>query len=230
MARKLSRGQKLLSQEQAEHYARYRALTNEIEAVHAQMIERTARYWLAIWEIHHDKLWRVAYPIQEAWVRSLCAESFGPTRALLFKIMTRFDVLAAHGLDRSEIAFAIGSGKTAIVHDFDKLFLRQGRGKWIIRPDVQARLNEEGSSVRDKVLEIAALGAGEARTAVSDLANERRVFCAELLWQEGRALAKLVETGGEEQNTVYDVVVLAHQPLSAVAIDYITKGLDRSTL
>lgn len=230
MPRKPSKGQELLSQEQADHYDRYRVLTSEIEALHAQSIVQRAGYWLAIWEIHNEKLWRTAFPSQEEWVKSLCNETYGPARALLFKIMARFDGLAQHGLDRSEIAFVIGTGKTAIIHDLDKLFLKRGRGKWELRPEVAAKLEEEGSTVRDKVLEIAALGAGQARQGVSDLSGERRIFCAEQAWHGGVGLFKLVETGGEEQNYVYDVAVLGYQPLSTIAVDYITKGLDRSTL
>lgn len=195
----------VLTRRELTRLERFQACDDRITAAYAKTIMDTAEYWWAMWEIWRDDLWDEKFDTREQWIGSLCSEPRGPSRTQLSQVMSVMERLLVNGLTESETRFAIGTHKTAIIHDIDRLFVRQGKNRWEISPQVRQTMEERGLTFAEVVMNLSALGAGEARAAVADLEGKRRVYPFDADWIEGVFRVTLVETGGNLPDLRWDI-------------------------
>ena len=208
---------KVLTPEASKRLRRYNELDSRMKADNAVIMAKTASYWAAAYEIYADRLWEATgnYREQDEWVEEMSKQKHGPSAAHFYSVMRFVDGSLQNGLNLDEVLFAIGTGTTAIHYDVpSQFFKRVGRRRYELSPEIQEVLQREGSSLRDKVMEISTQSASDGRLTVSDTKGNRRVFCTDRAWRGKTLLVSVVETGGTEATVSHDlrVTVPARSP------------------
>jgi len=165
----------------------------------------TRLYWGAVYEIYRDRLWDAEYESQADWIGSFSVEPFGPSRSMLMQVMQTFDALTQNGLTLPQARDAVGSGKTAILHDLSRLFNRVGRRTFSLKASVRRQM--KGRSLAQVVDDLSQMGDGAARAEVGSFLGQHQVFCIDRVWSGRSLLIRLAEKNANGRNYYYDVVI-----------------------
>jgi hypothetical protein len=145
------------------------------EAAHGAASTHLGNYWWALYQIWGKEEWRAKYESLDEFVGTLATEGWGPSRSAFFARMKHISRWRSLGFKPSEVRGLLGNPRVAIEGDLDNLFERGAKEPTLL-PEVVARLEEQGETLKDVIKRAATLGPGEARKAVREYAPQAQIY------------------------------------------------------
>lgn len=204
----------VVSATEVRKYERYKELEIVVQSEYAKAVGATGRYWMALHEMWRNRLWeaRRNFKSQDEWIGSMKGSMYGPSRTQFLQVMKVVELMLGQGMSRPEAEFAIGTNRAAIVYDINKWFDRSGKKTYTLKPDVAARLENDGTTFGESVMQLASLSAPEARDMVSITSGQKQTYIHAAAWIDDVYAAQVVVRENDGRIRTIDIQVTLSKP------------------
>lgn len=161
---------KVIPQDVVNQYNSYMA---DAESAYGAVGSGLGRYWWALYKIYSEKLWVAGFESLDDWLGDLSRQSWGPSRASFFSRMKAIKTWFDLGLSEEEVRTLLGNPKVAIEYDVRRWFAPGGSE---ILPEVRARIEAEGKTPAQVIIEAGELGPSEARKRIRAFLDRDEIY------------------------------------------------------
>lgn len=155
-----------------------------VKSAHQGRMENERDYWVELYTIKRDELWRAKFELFKDWLGEFSTEPFGESISTYYAVMGTIDRMLQNGVTWKTVQLYLGNRKVALEGDLQKWF--EDNGKGALKPEVQKQLEDGGENLNQFVRRVASLPSGEARKETNRFTEKDKIYATDdqALWDE----------------------------------------------
>lgn len=213
----------LVSSETIRLYEKY---SMEAEAAYKLLEAGLSRYWWSLYEIYSKRLWEAYFETLDDWIGDMARQAWGPSRSAFFSRMGAIQTWFRLGLGEEEVKVLLGSPKVAIEHDIRKWLYKEDNEVRVL-PEVAERIEAEGKTPAQVIMEANDLGPAEARKRIMSFLVKDEIYPLDdfSLSQDRLEMRLMYETHKAGVVGDYKIVVVFPKGVPDAVRNYVARRL-----